>query len=403
MPGDTIAANSFAYQAQTLEGLPISGSIDAPDLDQANQLLANLRLRVLQVEPAQAPGRTKPLKGEDFLAFNQQLTQLTAAGLPIEHGLRLIAQDMRSGRLKHTIHEVVAEMEKGTPLGEALEKYRMNFPPLYGQLVTAGVKTKNLSAMLLNLGRHMDLVARVRSMLWRAMSYPIMVLAALALVLVFLGLVVLPQFSSMYKGFGIQLPVATALLLGMSNWVPGLVITIIAIVVLIPLGWQFLRLAGLDRAAVDRLVLPLPLIGPVIKRNLIARWCDAVRLGVQGGMDLPGAIKMAGDAIGSPALMRDGEKMTSALAAGQRLDQMEHTAILPATVSAAISLGSENHDLPAMLATLTEMYQQQAETRLVLIPGVLTPLLIILVAVVIGFVIMALFMPFVTLIRAITG
>jgi type IV pilus assembly protein PilC len=403
MSEDTVDANTFAYQAQTVEGLPISGTIDAPDLEQANQLLGNLRLRVMQVEPVQRPGRTKALRGEDFLAFNQQLTQLTAAGLPVEHGLKLIAQDMRSGRLKQTIHQVVAEMERGTPLGEALEKHQMNFPPLYGQLVAAGVRMNNLSAMLLNLGRHIELVARVRAMLWRAMSYPIMVILALVAVMVFLGMVVLPQFGTMYKGFGIQLPVITSILLSMAAWVPMFAIIVVVILVMIPLGWQLLRMSGGDRAVVDRLVLPMPLIGPVIERNLIARWCDAVRLGVQGGMDLPGAIKLAGDAIGSPALSRDGEKMRSALAAGHRLDQAERTKILPATVTAAMALGSENHDLPAMLATLTEMYQQQAETRLALIPGVLTPVLIILVATVIGFVILALFMPFVTLIRAITG
>jgi type II secretory pathway component PulF len=394
---------TFAYQAQTVEGTALSGTIDAVDLDQAGRLLANLRLRVIQIEPVRKPARAKPLSGEDFRAFNQQLSQLTAAGLPIEHGLKLIARDMRSGQLARTINEVVAELERGVPLGEAFDKHASRFPPLYGKLITAGVRTNNLSGMLLNLGRHMEMLNRLRGMIWRAISYPIMVILALGVVLLFLSFVVIPQFAQMYRGFGIQLPGATAVLIESSRWLPWVVIGVLAVVLLAPLLWQWVRLMGMEQAVTERVLLPMPLIGPVLQRNMIARWCDAVKLGVQSGMDLPAAIDLAGEAIGSSALRDDGRKLTSALAAGKPVEQAETTRVLPATVAAVMSLGSEQHDLPTMMGTLSDMYQQQAETRLVMIPGVLTPILIIIVAIILGFVIGGLFLPFVTLIRALTG
>jgi type IV pilus assembly protein PilC len=394
---------TFAYQAQTLEGSAISGTIDAPDLDQASRQLASLRLRVIQIEPVRRPARGRPLKGDDFLAFNQQLTQLTSAGLPVEHGLKLIARDMRSGRLSRTIEDVVTELERGTPLGEAFEKHHNRFPPLYGKLVSAGVRTNNLSGMLLNLGRHMELLTRLRGMLWRALSYPAMVMAALGVVLIFLGLVVIPQFGDLYRGFGIALPRATAALMAAARWVPWVVIALLALIVLSPLIWQIIRLIGIDRHIVDHIGVPLPLVGPVLERNLIARWCDAVRLGVQAGMDLPGAIELAGDAVGSPRIRADGRRLVDALAAGQPLEHAQPTRLLPATVAAVISLGSQQHDLPTMLGTLSQMYQQQAETRLAMIPGVLTPILIIAISIIIGVVIAALFLPFLTLLRALMG
>jgi len=396
-------ANTFAYQAQTVDGNAISGTIDAPDLEQATRLLANLRLRVIQLEPVRRPARAKPLVGDDFLAFNQQLTQLTKAGLPVEHGLKLIARDMRSGRLSRTISDVVSELEKGTPLGEAFDKYEKRFPPLYGKLVAAGVRTNNLSGMLLNLGRHVELVSRLRGMLWRALSYPVVVMAALGVVLVFLGLVVIPQFASLYKGFGIMLPGATVALLSAAQWAPWVIVALLALVAVSPLLWQLIRLIGIDRGVVDHLVLPMPLVGPVLERNLVARWCDAVRLGVQSGMDLPAAMDLAGETVGSPRLRADGRKLTEALAAGRPLEQSEPTKILPPTVAAVIALGSEQHDLPTMLGTLSEMYQQQAETRLAMIPGLLTPILIVCIAIVIGGVILAMFLPFLTLLRALMG
>ncbi len=403
MTETTDVPTTFAYQAQTVEGSAISGTIDAPGLDQASRQLANLRLRVLQIDPVRRPARATPLTGEDFLAFNQQLTQLTAAGLPVEHGLKLIARDMRSGRLSRTIEDVVTELERGTPLGEAFDKHHNRFPPLYGKLVSAGVRANNLTGMLLNLGRHMELITRLRGMLWRALSYPAMVVAALGVVMIFLGFVVVPQFESLYRGFGIQLPAATVALMAAARWVPWIVVAALALMVLAPLIWLITRSMGVDRRIVDHLVLPMPLVGPVLQRNLIARWCDAVRLGVQAGMDLPGAIDLAGDAVGSPKLRADGCKLTDALASGQPLEHAQPTRILPATVAAVISLGSQQHDLPTMLGTLSQMYQQQAETRLAMIPGVLTPILIIAISLIIGVVIAALFLPFISLLNALMG
>src|SRR5215211_1034587 len=115
--------DAFAYQAQTADGQTLSGTIDASDAEHAGSLLQALRLRVLEISPAAHPPRPKALRGDDFVAFNQQQMHLTRAGLPVEHGLKLIAQDMRSGRLAETVRQLAAEMERGTPLDQAFEKH----------------------------------------------------------------------------------------------------------------------------------------------------------------------------------------------------------------------------------------------------------------------------------------
>jgi type IV pilus assembly protein PilC len=394
---------SFAYEGQTSEGEPLSGTIDAPDVDSATRLLQGLRVRVLRLDAVRRPARPAALRGEDFVAFNQQLAQLTEAGLPIEHGLRLIAQDMRSGRLATTIREVASELERGTPLPEAFERHKGRFPPLYGRLVEAGIRSGNLPGLLLSLGRHLELVARMRGMIWRAAAYPLMVLAGLGVVVVFLSIAVIPQFRLIFQDFGVTLPKLTQFILTTPDWLPQTAIAIVvAIVGLIVLS-QVLRTMGWGRAVVDAAVLPVPLIGPVLKRNLIARWCDAMKVAVEAGLDLPAAIALAGDAVGSPALRRDGQTLVDALHRGQPLDAIDRRhALLPATVVAAIELGAAHHDLPRTLETLSRMYQQQAELRVNLLPAILTPLLIVLIAVVVGLVVLALFAPFIALLQAIS-
>jgi type IV pilus assembly protein PilC len=399
MTDTTVKPISFDYRAQTVGGQAISGSIDALNVEQAQRLLASLQLRVLEIEPA-ARVRGKPLSSDDFLAFNQQLAHLTSAGVPVEQGLRLVAQDMHSGRLAATIKQLVSEMEKGTPLDQAFDKQREQFPPLYGRLVAAGISAGDLPGVLFNMGRHLELVQRVRAALWRALAYPIVVLAAVSLILLVLGYVVIPQFAKLFDDMHGQLPRITEAILAMRYVMPAFVGFLIIVFIGFPLLWQLFRATGRDRAVIDRLVLPLPLIGPILKANLASRWCDAVKIGVSAGLDLPRAIDLASDAVASPAARRDGDALRTALESGRTLESVQHTRVLPATVPAAMSFSSKHHNLAETMATLAQMYQQQADMRLAILPAILTPVLVLFLAMIIGTIIAGMFLQFLSLISA---
>jgi type IV pilus assembly protein PilC len=394
-----IPIQTFAYTAQTFEGEPMTGTIDASSLDDASKRLSQLRLRVMRLDPAPRQVRAKPLSGEDFAAFNQQLAHLSAAGLPIEQGLRLIAEDLRHGGLAQSVRDVSQELERGVSLGDAFKRHEKQFPPLYGALIDAGVRASNLPAVLLNLGRHLDLVARLRAALWRAFSYPLTVMGALLVLLIFLGHYVLPQFQDMYTKWFLPLPMVTRIVFGLARATPYLIAIAIMAFVGMPLVWAILRATRMDRAVVD-LALPLPMVGPILKRNLIARWCDAMKLAVQSGMDLPAAVRMSGDVVGSPRLRADGDLIIAQLGAGQHLDQLPvKPTILPIAVLAVAQLAAERSDLPNSLQTLATMYEQQAEIRLASLQTVLTPLLILLLGAIIGVIILGLFAPMASLMR----
>jgi type II secretory pathway component PulF len=413
---------SFVYQAQGDDGRRVTGTIDASDAGTAILQLETLQLRVIEIEPLKATvggadvprPRTRALHGDDFAAFNQQLAHLTAAGLPVEAGLRLIAQDMRSGRLAATVALVADELERGVPLGEAFDRHRGKFPALYGRLLDAGVKSGDLSGVLLNLGRHMEMVQRLRSLLWRALSYPLVVLVALAVVLTFLGLYVLPQFEQLYAGFmgdaralGVMrsrwygtpppsssMPWPTEVLFAVSKVVPQVGSAVLVLLLAVPVVWALLRLKGWDVHVVDRVALGLPLVGRALRLNLVARWCHALRIGVAAGLDLPAAIALAGDAVRSPRLRGDGERLIRQLEAGQPMTAAaRELSLLPATVPAAIELAAGHHNLPDTLGSLSEMYERQAELRTSAVPAILTPLLVIGVACTVGFIILALMLP----------
>lgn len=391
----------FVYRAQAPGGAPISGTIDAASENDARAKLGAMNLRTLELR-SQAPSRPRRLGADDIIAFNQQLAHLAQAGMPLEYGLRLIAQDMRRGDMAATINAVATEMEKGVPVGEAFNKYANRFPPLYGRLIDAGIRTNNLPGMLLNIGRHLELIYRLRATLWRAVSYPLMVLVAIGLLLVLMGLWVIPQFALLFDEFSLQLPWVTRVLLGISNALPVIGWSLAGLIILIPIVWGLLRAARLDRAVADAMLLPLPLIGPLLKRNLIARWCDALRLGVEAGLDLPAAIDLAGEAVYSRPIRADGRRLADAIGSGQA-EPTERLKILPMTIPAAIAFSQQQDQLEQTLDALSRMYQEQAELRLAALPAILTPLLLLVMAGVIGFIMAGLLLPIFLLLNMIIG
>lgn len=391
---------SFAYIAQAFDGQPMNGTIEAPDIESASRQLSSLQLRIIQINPATTQ-RPRALSGADFAAFNQQLANLSAAGLPIEHGLRLIAEDLRHGGLAQSVRDVASELERGTPLGEAFQKHQKQFPPLYGVIVDAGVRTGNLPHVLLNVGRHLELVSRLRATLWKSGAYPLMVLAGLFIVLIFIGQFVLPQFTAMYQGWTIQLPAITHLVFAFAKLAPVLLTAGMVIFLGFPILAIALRAMNLDRSASD-LLLHLPIVGPVLRRNLVARWCDALKLGIQASMDFPAAVTMAGHVVGSPAVQRDSERIVAKLSSGLPLDRdLGALSVIAAPVLSVIQFAVDRNDLPSALETLSRMYEQQAEMRLASLQAVLTPLLLVSVALLIGITIVGLFAPMISLFQVV--
>ena len=398
-----MATSAFAYEAQTQSGQSLTGTIEAASAAAALQQLTGLGLRVLTVaaaEPASAKMR-RTLGTEDFLLFNQQLAHLTAAGLPVEYGLRLIAADVQRGKMAAAANDVAADLERGLPLGEAFALHAHRFPALYSRIVEAGVQAGNLPGLLFNLGRHLELVARLRKNLWRILAYPCVVFTALLGVVLIMSVYVLPQFREIFKDFRTTLPMLTELLLMLGQYMPAIILGMFILLLLVLATWVVLVVSRKTALFVDWFILPMPLIGRVIRLSLLARWCDALKLGVESGIDLPKAFGLAGDAVGSPRLAAEGSELAAAMSQGQSLLDPRRMRLIPPAVPAAIELGSRTGDLPSTLGTLALMYEQQAEHRLRFLPTILTPIFLIILSVTVGITVLAMFLPLVKLIQSV--
>jgi type IV pilus assembly protein PilC len=338
----------------------------------------------------------------------------------VERGLRLVAQDLSRSRLKTAVEAVARDLESGVALPDAIDRHRRAFPPLYATVVDAGIRAGNLPAVLFNIGRHLELSQRIRASLTRALAYPVALLLALVLLSAFLSASVLPMMvDSLYRADGNSVfsvmmgprgtaptprpivPWITRLVADVGRFAPTLAIICVAIVVGWSLAWPVLRGTAFGARVRDDVLARLPLIGPPVRFDLVGRWCDAVRVGVEAGLDLPRALTLAAEAIGSNRLASDTGRLIDAHDRGADLASVAGLRMLPATVPATIDLAMRSQQLPRSLATLSELYLRQADGRARAIPLVLTPILLLLIAAIVGAMLAAIFVPLVRMLNSI--
>jgi type IV pilus assembly protein PilC len=406
------SAATFAYEAQSADGRTFRGTLDAPALAAAAEQLRSLDLRVTRLVPAERP--RAPLRDGDLLLFNQQLSHLTAGGLPLDRGLRLIADELPR-RQARAVRAIAADLEGGAPIGDAFAGRSGVFPPLYAQLLEAGVRANNLPGVLVNLGHHVELMQRLRAAVWRAASYPLMVAVALLIVMGFVWGYVIPQMGPLTGAPGMPEPIfrsykspppqpdpSLTLLPAVGRALSFGVMAVLAIVLLAVFATWVAGRSARGRRAAAPLLRPLPVVGPVVRWNEVARWCDALHLGLSAGLDLPAALSLAGAATDSEAGRADTELLLAAVRAGQPMEPAEPLRLLPATVPAALQMGVDQNDLPAAAATLARMYREQAEVRLAVVPQVLSPALLLLTAACVAMALGAALLPLVSALRMLT-
>ena len=418
------AKHTFRYEGLAPDGGTVLGTIDAASEAEGRERLRSLALSIRAFESVM-PVRTTPLNADDLAAFNDQLAQLARAGLPVEQGLMLLASDMSRGRLRRAVEAVSNDLHRGMTLPQAIDAHRRAFPPLYANVVDAGIRTNNLPAVLFNLSRHLDLTRRIRASVSRAVAYPAMVLLAIVVVSAFLSAYVLPSMMAIFEGEGgtkyltkmfygraslfapppppPTVPMITQIALQFGKVSPYIAAVVIVVVVGSIFIWPFVRGTALGRSLVDSWLSRLPLFGPPLRFSLIGRWCDALRIGISAGLDLPDSLSLASRTVGSGRVAVDAARLSQAASTGAKIDSVGQLNLLPVAVPAAIEIGLRSGTLPETLDALSTLYLRQAESRAKLIPLVLTPILVLILAVVLGALMTALFAPLTQLLRAVTG
>ena len=372
----------------------------AESIAEARQKLSDRGLFVYNVRPrAGVLGqwfgnkRQKSVDGNDFLVFNQQLNTLIKAGIPILKALDLLSERAAAERLRPVLTEVRRLVREGTPLSEALEQQGV-FPKVYTVSILAGEKSGNLSGVLEYYIAYQRVTTGLRKKLIATLIYPVILICAATGIVTYLVSSVIPKFAGLYNDLNITLPQATRILIAITvTYRPLLLGTIVFLVLaaVAVFAWAQSDQGGL---AMDRIKMRLPLIGETLTKFQFAQFCRTLSTLLTGGTPLVQAMETAGGAIRSrlvsgaiaqgAQLVREGQSLHSSLSS---------TGLVPDLALEMIEVGEASGSLSAMLASVAEFYEDDVNTHLANMVALIEPAILVFMAILIAFILVALYLP----------
>jgi type II secretory pathway component PulF len=394
---------TFEYNALTAAGRLMKGTIEAASPQEAGEMLKQMQLTVNSIEKARPLKPVTAIGRNEFLLFNQQLASIAKAGIPLERGLRELAKDVGSARMRRLIEDIAGDLEAGVSIEQAFEKRQKHFPALYGRILKAGVETGRLSEMLTSLNRHLELANQTRRIVFEATAYPAVVLALGAIIVTGVFVMVIPQFRSIYAEMfeGQRINPLTSLFFNIAQHIAAFWIAVALIVsvgIFIP---AMLSTFPLGRRLKESLLLAVPIIGRVYHSSTLARMAEAMAMMVGAGCDMPACLRLSSGATGSGKLILESETLARQVEQGANiLEAGQFCRMLPRLFLYSIQLGSQRNELQDNLYSLGQMYAQQARCSQARLQAILLPIMLISVGWFIAMAVVAMFLP---MIQVITG
>jgi type IV pilus assembly protein PilC len=372
----------------------------AESIVEARQKLTDRGLFVYNVRPRAGMlgelfgrRRQKSVDGNDFLVFNQQLNTLIKAGIPILKALDLLSERAAAERLRPVLGEVRRLVREGTPLSEALEQQGV-FPKVYTVSVLAGEKSGNLSGVLEYYIAYQRVTTGFKKKLIATLIYPIILVCAATLIVTYLVSSVIPKFAGLYTDLNITLPEATRILLAVTVTYRMYLLAAIAVFVFLAVAafaWSQSDAGGL---AMERIRMRLPLIGETITKFQFAQFCRTLSTLLAGGTPLVQAMETSGGAIHSRLISGAITHGAQLVKEGQSLhNSLSSTGLVPDLALEMIEVGEASGSLSPMLASVAEFYEDDVNTHLANMVALIEPAILIFMAILIAFILVALYLP----------
>ena len=394
----------YEYQALTEHGRLMRGTIEAVDPVQARQLLEQMRLTIQQIDAASPEKPATPIGREEFALFNQQLASLTKAGIPLNQGLRQLARDAGSRSMKRLMEEIAEEIERGVPIEKAVEKRKESFPPLYGRILKAGIETGRLSEMLTSLNRHIEIGQRTHRIISEALCYPAVVFVLTLTIVTVVMRLIIPSFKEIlldFSGGRVGLPLLTQFFLDLSENIIWVWAALIAVVTGLWILIHSLSLSAQGRAAKESLLSMIPVIGRINRNGALARLSESMAVLISAGCPMPQSLRLAGQSSGSEHVQKDTFQLAYQIEQGfGLLDAAALCKTVPMLFLYSVQLGSQRNELQDHLYSLGQMYARQTYSSQARLEALMAPILIIVLGGFVALMIIAMFLPMISGIRA---
>jgi len=414
---------TYQYEAMDNTGLEVKDSIDAPTEAEAQTMIKEKGFFVTKIveqgrgkkkknkkqtqQKKQAPRRRGGggfsiggVPNKKLCTFTRQFSTLQDAGLPVLRSLRILEGQSKPGPLKSSLIGVIEDIESGSTLSEAMSKQPKAFDNLYVNMVKAGEASGALEIILQRLAEFKERAQTLKRKVKGAMIYPCAVITVATLIVGFIMYYIIPKFKKIFADFGTELPAITEMLITISDWVVNYFYLIPAIPFAL---WLFVKIVRKNKTGayvVDKISLKIPLLGSILSKSTVARTCRTLGTLIASGVPILEAIIIARDTAGNAVFARAFDQIYSAIREGESMAvPLRETRICDDMVVNMVDVGEETGALDNMLYKVADTYDEEVSILVDALISLLEPLMVVILVVIVGFIVIALFMPLIKLLN----
>ena len=404
---------TFAYAGRTRAGQNVTGERVADTMDSAVAALRREQILVTRINPvrdganaAKAPRarRARAVNPKNLAVFTRQFSVMIDAGLPLVQCLEILGTQEEDKHFSSVILATRADVEGGMSLADAMKKHPKAFDALFTNMIAAGEAGGILDTILKRLATYIEKAVKLKNQVKSAMIYPVAVVTIAALVVTIILWKVIPTFASLFAGLGAELPLPTRVVIALSNYLvrflPFIAVGIVAAVI----GFRAYYVTPGGRRTVDGILLRLPVLGILLRKIAVARFCRTLSTLLASGVSILEALditaRTAGNAVVEGAIMTTRKSIER----GETIaGPLKETAVFPAMVVQMIGVGEVTGALDTMLSKIADFYEEEVDVAVAGLLTLLEPLMIALLGGVVGGIVIAMYMPIFSLIDKLAG
>lgn len=388
----------FQYTGINKSGEKMTGEIQARSLAIAKADLRKQGIVLNKVAKKRKPffdKRNKKITAGDITVFSRQLATMIESGIPLVQSFDIVAKGQNNKRLKELIETIKHDIETGLTLSEALGKHPAYFNELFCNLVDAGEKSGSLDIMLDKVATYKEKIETIKKKIKKALTYPMAVMVVAFIVTAGLLMFVVPQFESLFKGFGADLPAMTRAVVNMSKFMQSYWYIVFGILGGAIYAFIYAKKHSLEFAhTVDRTMLKLPVVGPILEKAAIARFTRTLSITFAAGLPLVDALKSVAGATGNIVFAKATDKIREEVSTGQQMNiAMENTHLFPNMVIQMVAIGEESGALEKMLGKVADFFEEDVDNAVDSLSSLLEPIIMSILGILVGGLVVAMYLP----------
>lgn len=387
----------FEWKGKSISGEIRSGVFEAPNSQIVEVYLRRLNIIPIKIQQKRETPfklQLKIVKDKELTLFTRQFATVLEAGLPIVRVLETLALQQRNPYFKEVLSEMKRKIEGGSSLSEAMANYPKIFNNLYLQMVRSGEASGNLDVVLKRLAAYLEKIMALKSKIKHAMIYPSVIVFVTVVVVSIIMFYVVPKFAELFRESGQPLPIPTQILINISNnfkiFFGLFLITIIALAVFI----KYYRRSEQGKYNTDKILLKLPLLGQLFHKAALSRVARTLANLIAAGIPLLQALSIAGETSGNKVIEKAMEDVKVNVSAGHTIaDPMFFTGVFPYMVVEMVRVGEMSGNLEEMLTKVADFYEEEVDRTVQTLSTLIEPILLIILGVIIGGILVALYLP----------